>query len=185
VQNWRWVAVTDSRRRTAIAGIHQAANEEYAEGQVELLPDGPPRRRMASALHLIRRMQEVPVHVLVYALDPELEGLDAKDVPPALLYGSVFPAVWSFQLALRARGLGTAPLYVADQAAVNDVVGAPQSAHIACMLPVAFFTGSSFQPARRRPVDEVLSWDRWNWTDPPAGAVSQAGTGWRSRHDLR
>ena len=44
--------------------------------------------------------------------------------PPALLYGSVLPAVWSFQLALRARGLGTAPLHVADQAAVNQVVGA-------------------------------------------------------------
>lgn len=86
------------------------------------------------------------MHVLVYALDPELDGLDGKSVPPALLYGSVFPAVWSFQLALRARGLGTAPLYVADQAAVNEVVGAPQSAHIACLLPVAFFTGSSFQP---------------------------------------
>ncbi|HEV3364987.1 MAG TPA: nitroreductase family protein, partial [Acidimicrobiia bacterium] len=136
-QNWRWVAVTEPQRRAAIAGIHRSANEEYAERRLDSLPDAADRRRMASSLHLIRHLHEVPVHVVVYALDPQLDRLDGQDVPPALLYGSVFPAVWSFQLALRARGLGTAPLHVADQAAVNQVVGAPPSARIASLLPVA------------------------------------------------
>ncbi len=89
-QNWRWVVVTDSERRKAIAEIHRAGNEAYAQRELEVLPDGADRRRMASALHLIRRLHRVPVHVLVYALDPELDGLNGHDVPPALLYGSVF-----------------------------------------------------------------------------------------------
>ncbi len=108
----------------------------------------------------------------MHALDPELDGLNGHDVPPTLLYGSVFPAVWSFQLALRARGLGTAPLYVADQPAVNQVVGAPRSERIASLLPVAFFTGREFQPAHRRPVGDVLSWELWGWDDPVEAPVS-------------
>lgn len=84
-----------------------------------------------------------------------------QPTPPALLYGSIFPAVWSFQLALRSRGLGTAPLAVVNEGEVADVVGAPETAHIASLLPVAYYTGDTFKPARRLPVDEVLYWNHW------------------------
>ena len=106
--------------------------------------------------------------MLAYVLDPDLDALEGA-LPPVLLYGSIFPAVWSFQLALRARGLGTSPLFVPDEPAVSAVVGAPESAHIASLLPVAYYTGESFKPAKRRPVEEVLSWNAWN---PVAGNVS-------------
>jgi nitroreductase len=157
-QNWRWVVVSDPRRREAIAEIHRATNEAYVRGRVAALGEGAERRRMESVLHLIDHLHEVPVHVLAYALDPEPEG---RKLPPVLLYGSVFPAVWSFQLALRARGLGTTPLYVANEAAVAAVVGAPDGAYLASLLPVAYFTGDSFRPAARRPVEEVLYWNAW------------------------
>jgi nitroreductase len=160
-QNWRWVAVTDVDKRQAIAAVHRAANEAFARSQVERLGPGAERRRLDSALYLIAHLHEVPVHVLAYVLDPELEGLEGQ-APPVLLYGSIFPAIWSFQLALRARGLGTSPLFVGDEAAVSAVVGAPADAHIASLLPVAYYTGESFKPARRRPVEEVLAWNAWN-----------------------
>ena len=80
--------------------------------------------------------------------------------------------MWSFQLALRARGLGSAPLYIPDQPAVNEVVGAPASARIASVLPVAYYTGTAFRPAPRRPVDDVLSWDRWD----ASSAATRLGT---------
>jgi nitroreductase len=156
-QNWRWVVVTDDQRRSAIAGIHRAANEDYARRQAASLI-GADRRRLESVLHLIEHLHEVPVHVLAYALDPDTEG---QETPPVLLYGSIFPAVWSFQLALRSRGLGTTPLYVSNEAAVAEVVGAPKGAHVASLLPVAFVTGGSFKPARRRPVEDVVHWNRW------------------------
>jgi nitroreductase len=160
-QNWHWVAVTDDGKRKAIADLHRAANEPFARSQVETLGPGSELRRMNSALYLIEHLHEVPVHVLAYVVDPDLDGLEGQSPPPVLLYGSIFPAVWSFQLALRARGLGTSPLFVADEAAVSAVVGAPENAHIASLLPVAYYTGESFRPATRRPVEEVLSWDQW------------------------
>ena len=160
-QNWHWVAVTDAGKRRAVADIHRAANEGFARGEVARLRPGAALRRMESALYLIEHLHEVPVHVVAYVVDPDLVGLEVQSPPPVVLYGSIFPAVWSFQLALRARGLGTTPLFVADEAAVSAVVGAPDNAHIASLLPVAYYTGESFTSAKRRPVEEVLSWDQW------------------------
>jgi nitroreductase len=69
--------------------------------------------------------------------------------------------VWSFQLALRARGLGTTPLFVADEAPLAEIVGAPANAHLVGLLPVAYYTGTTFKPAARRPLDEVAFGDTW------------------------
>ena len=160
-QNWRWVGVADADTQRAIADIYRLDNEEFARSQVANLQDGAERRRMESVLYLIEHLHEVPMHVLAYVLDPQLVGLAGQPPPPPVLYGSIFPAVWSFQLALRSRGLGTTPLYVADEAAVGQVVGAPNGAHLASLLPVAYYTGKSFKGAPRLPVRDVLSWNRW------------------------
>lgn len=160
-QNWRWVAVTDDRIRKAIGDIHRASNEDFVRDLVATA-EGAELRRLTSALHLIDHLHEVPVHVLAYALDP-----DGLNIPPVVLYGSIFPAVWSFQLALRSRGLGTTPLFVQNEAAVAEVVGAPPEARIAALLPVAYYTGESFKPARRLPVEDVLFWDHWGSAGRP------------------
>jgi nitroreductase len=152
-QNWRFVVVTDETRRKAIGDLHRADNEEFIRGLLAE-SDGAARRRLDSALFLIEHLHEVPVHVLAYVLD---DG----QLPPMVLYGSIFPAVWSFQLALRARGLGTTPVWVESDRAVGEIVGAPAEARLAALLPTAYYTGDTFRPARRRPLDEVLFWDAW------------------------
>jgi nitroreductase len=155
VQNWRWVVVTDEATRKAIGEIHQGAPDTaYVRGLLREA-EGAERRRLESAVYLIDHLHEVPVLVLAYVLEPE-----GAQFPPAVLYGSIFPAVWSFQLALRSRGLGSTPMYV-DPAEVNQVVGAPAGAHLAALLPVAYYTGESFKPARRRPLEDVVFWQRW------------------------
>lgn len=174
VQNWRWLVVTDPALKKAIADIRRSSDETFLRGKVAELGDGPERRRLESALYLLDHLHEVPALVLVYAIDPQLDGLDGQPLPPALLYGSIFPAVWSFQLALRARGLGTTPLAAPEAARVGEIVGAPPDAHLASLLPVAYFTGTTFKPARRRPVEEVTFWDRW-------GTAARSRVGWRRR----
>jgi hypothetical protein len=112
-------------------------------------------------LHLIEHLHEIPVLVVAYVVEPDLPGLGDQAMPPALLYGGAFPAVWSFQLALRARGLGTTPLFVADESELAAIVGAPANAHLVGLLPVAYYTGTTFKPAARRPLDEVAFGDAW------------------------
>jgi nitroreductase len=161
VQSWRWVVVSDEATRKAIADMYRVSNEPYVRGEVERLDDGPERRRLASALHLIEHLHEMPVLVAAYVVEPDLPGLGDQSMPPALLYGGAFPAAWSFQLALRARGLGTTPLFVADEAPLDAIVGAPAGAHLVGLFPVAYYTGTTFKPAARRPLDEVAFADRW------------------------
>ena len=77
--------------------------------------------------------------------------------------GSIQPAVWSFQLALRARGLGstytTLHLNCADEAAA--LLGIPDDIRQAGLLPVAYTLGTDFKPAKRQPLDDILHWDTW------------------------
>jgi nitroreductase len=167
VQTWRWVVVTDEATRKAIAEMYRAANEPYVRGELERLgdadadADSSERRRFASVIDLIERLHEIPVLVAAYVLEPDLPGLGDRAMPPALLYGGAFPAAWSFQLALRARGLGTTPLFVADEAPLAQIVGAPANARLVGLFPVAFYTGTTFRPAARRPLAEVAYGDRW------------------------
>jgi nitroreductase len=81
---------------------------------------------------------------------------------------SIYPAVWSFMLALRSRGLGscitTVHLFRKDEAAA--LLGIPDGFVQSCLVPVAYYTGDDFKPAVRRPVDEITYWDRWGNTSP-------------------
>ena len=79
------------------------------------------------------------------------------------LMGSIYPAMWSFQLALRARGLGsvltTLHLQYEDEAAA--LLGIPDGVIQAGLLPVAYTIGTDFKPAKRRPLDEIVHWEKW------------------------
>jgi nitroreductase len=160
-QNWRWVVVTDPERRWAIADARRRGDVEFLGAEVARLGPGAERRRLESSLYLLEHLHEVPALVLVYVVDPGLPGLGGQRMPPALLYGSVFPAIWSFQLALRSRRVGSTLMGVVDEKPLSAIVGAPDHARIASLLPVAYYTGETFRPAPRRPVDDVLSWERW------------------------
>ncbi|GIS69362.1 MAG: hypothetical protein CM1200mP9_01830 [Gammaproteobacteria bacterium] len=78
-------------------------------------------------------------------------------------YASIYPAVWSFQLALRARGLGscltTLHLAHADDAAA--LLGIPDGITQTALLPVAYTLGTDFKPAKRSPVSEITHWNSW------------------------
>ena len=79
------------------------------------------------------------------------------------LWGSLLPAVWSFMLAARARGLGTAwtTLHLVYEAEVAELLGLPDGIRQAALIPTAYYTGTDFRAAARQPLDEVVHWDHW------------------------
>jgi nitroreductase len=157
-QAWRWVVVADADKRRALAKLYQSPPPEAnigAETPSTALTDPPQRRRvMASVRFLIEHMHEVPLLVVPCTLNA---GGAAGWGP------SIYPAVWSFMLALRSRGLGsvitTAHLYREQEAAA--LLGIPKEYVQACMLPVAYYAGDGFRPAVRRSLDEVAFLDSW------------------------
>jgi nitroreductase len=78
------------------------------------------------------------------------------------MYASILPAVWSFQLALRSRGLGSVltTAHQADQEAMATILGIPTSWHQTALLPVAYTTGGDFSRSPRKPVRDVIVWNR-------------------------
>ena len=95
--------------------------------------------------------------------DPALRH-EIAELYRAALYGSIFPAVWNFQLALHTRGYGTCitTLHLHREEEVRRLLGIPETYVQGCLLPVGRIrAGHTFRPARRLPVGEVVTRDRW------------------------
>ncbi len=69
---------------------------------------------------------------------------------PRQLYGSILPAAWSMMLALRSRGLGSAwtTLHLMYEEEAAAVLGIPSNIAQCALLPVAYYTGTDFKPAK-------------------------------------
>ena len=83
-------------------------------------------------------------------------------------YGSIWPAVWSFMLALRSRGLGSAltTMHLAMEREVGDLLDIPDMVTQIGLVPVAYFTGETFKPAARKPAQDVTYWNEWKNKSP-------------------
>ena len=157
-QRWRWVVVDDPERKQGLADIWRRT---YAGPRAPITEDPALRRIMASSDHLAEVMHRVPVLVVPCLLDrPPVER-----GPHALadFYGSGLPAVWSFMLAARLHGLGTAMTtqHLAKEEAAADLLGIPHTVTQLALIPVAFTIGDRFRPAPRRPVDEIIYRNSW------------------------
>ena len=81
------------------------------------------------------------------------------------MYGSIYPAVWNFQLALHTRGYGTCitTLHLLREVESRALLGIPDTYVQGCLLPVARLqAGTTFRPAPRKPLDEVVVVDTWD-----------------------
>ncbi len=164
-QGWRWIVVTDADTRMALAELYRKGVGSYLDDAYrEATASGATQdsRVFDSARYLAARLQDAPVHVIPCILADYIPA----DAPPRAwggLMGSIFPAMWSFQLALRARGLGsvltTLHLKYEDEAAA--LLGIPDGVVQAGLLPVAYTIGTDFKPAKRRPLEEITHWEKW------------------------
>ena len=117
------------------------------------------QKMMSSVEYLIDHIQEAPIHVV-----PCVVGRVAAAASPSWIsshFGSIYPAVWSLQLALRSRGLGTCitTAHLGYEEEATKVLGIPfEHKTQVCLLPVAYYQGHEFPPAKRRPMDEVVFW---------------------------
>ncbi|WP_219508433.1 nitroreductase family protein [Nonomuraea ceibae] len=168
-QGWEWVVVTDPATRARIGDYYGRSVRAYhASGSSagNLFQDDPARaevqrRVSSSSAYLGEHMGEVPVLVL-----PCIRVPDGKlpEGSQAGLWGSLLPAAWSYMLAARARGLGTAwtTLHLAYEREVAELLGLPGDVRQGALIPTAYYTGDTFKPARRRPLDEVLHLNHWS-----------------------
>ena len=166
-QGWRFVVVTDADKRKALADMYlEAWNTVYGGGDAAVagVPEdkqAQQRRVLSSADYLAQNLHRVPVHVV-----PCILGKPGDSGGAAIwagFLGSILPAVWSFQLALRSRGLGSVltTLHLFHEQKAAELLGIPDTVTQVALVPVAYTKGTDFKPATRRPAKEITYWDSW------------------------
>jgi nitroreductase len=163
-QGWRWIVVDDPDLKKKIADCYRAGGDGYLEEGLKIVEASghkQTQRVMTSAMWLVENLERVPVFLIPCIKDPP-----TPDSPPALVagqWGSIFPAVWSFQLALRARGLGSTitTLHLNKEKEVAELLGIPDDVGQVALLPVGYTKGTDFKRAERGPVERITHWNGW------------------------
>ena len=166
-QGWKWLIVTDAEKKARIAEYYKQAWYDYSR-EVGRFTSGVQRstqmqRVVSSAQYLADHMGEVPMMIFACI---EGRATNSFSASGAGIYGSVIPAAWSLMLALRARGIGTAwtTLHLTYEKECNEILGIPDDVTTAVLLPVAYFSGETFQKADRVPAGELTYWESWGDT---------------------
>jgi len=156
----RWMIIDDPDKKAAIATRFAEVGRPYLAMNSEVRGDDRSQRVIGSANFLVDHLAEVPALVLALRLDPA--PLAAQGAAAAY-YGSVLPGVWSFQLAARARGIGSAwtTFHLEHEAEIAQLLGIPPTVTQVCLLAVGYYTGSTFTPAPRRPAEEITFLNTW------------------------
>jgi nitroreductase len=167
----RFVIVTDADKRRAVGEIYQQCFNIYKSmdgvyiGSIDKGSEdmnAQQQRSANSADFLGDHMGDAPALVLACTETGRLDGAPA--MMSASMGANVMPAMWSFMLAARARGLGTAwtTVHLMMEQQMADVLGIPFDAvQQICLSPVAFTKGTDFKAAARPEPDSIIHWNGW------------------------
>jgi nitroreductase len=156
-QGWHFVLVADAGRKKALADLYRKSKQQNDPATF------PPehQRLMDASAYLAARLHEVPV-LLIPCIEGRTEN--ATFLQQAVTWASILPATWSFMLAARARGLGTAwtSLHLAYEQDAAAILGIPyEQVMQVALIPVAHTIGTDFKPGPRIPTDQRVHWDSW------------------------
>jgi nitroreductase len=162
-QAWRFLLVDDADIKAQLGPLYRDSigrlwDTFYADrlAQARSAPDDPDSKSMLlvqrSAQHLADHFEDVPLFLVAFTRGDESGG-------------SIFPAVWSAQLAARAEGVGSALTSVlgsfhGEQA--MKILGVPPGKGwtMSCLVSFGYPTGR-WGVAVRRPVQEVAYRNTW------------------------
>ncbi len=153
---WHFIVITDPAQREALASVYRKSIDALSS-EASVIPS----RIQDSAHYLADHLHEVPV-LIVPCIEGRTENLPT--LRQATIWSSIMPAVWSFMLAARSRGLGTVltTVHLANEREAADVLGIPYERIMqTSLLPIAYTLGTSFKPAARKPLSSVLHRDHW------------------------
>ncbi|KUH84844.1 nitroreductase family protein [Mycobacterium sp. IS-1556] len=167
-QGWQWVFVDEPDKKKALADIYRTSWKLYRTMPEPEYTDGDSRgeRRQAvvsSAEYLAENMEMVP-WLLIPCLEGRVDG--APGAGSASFWGSLLPAAWSYMLALRSRGLGSAwttlHLLGDGEKQAAELLGIPHDKYSqGGLFPIAYTKGTDFRPAKRLPVEQIAHFNSW------------------------
>jgi nitroreductase len=163
LHRYHFVVVTDQDKRARLGDLYKKAYFELYLPQHNTQSRQENARLLESATYLAEHLHAVPVHIIP-CIESRVE--DKGCFRQATIYGSILPATWSLMLALRAHSLGSAwtTLHILYEKEAAALLGIPDRMTQAALIPVAYYTGDDFKPARRLPARERTYWNGWEQT---------------------
>ncbi|MFN8021853.1 MAG: nitroreductase family protein [Acidimicrobiales bacterium] len=167
----QFVVVRDEAKRKAIGEVYRQCYSMYQTmdgvyirtiDKGEESANAQQQRSADSADFLGEHMGDAPALIIPCNAGGRLDSMPA--MVTASMAANVMPAMWSFMLAARARGLGTCwtTVHLFMEQAVADIVGIPfDSVQQICLSPLAYTKGTDFKPASRPAADSIIHWDQW------------------------
>lgn len=170
MQGWGWIIVRDPSRKREIGEWYlgymdamyggfnpddltggQRAVYETGSGTATWVARrtdvGVDDRNYRAAMHLAHHLADVPAIVF-----PVLRGGGPLS--------SILGAVQNLMLAARAFGIGS--VLVGGPPHADELLGLPQGVSgVNVMVPLGYPARGDFSQPRRRPVEEVVHWERW------------------------
>jgi len=167
LNTWKWVLVDDRATIQKISALYNQALDDFVASLGEATGDNyqgahiPGFEKIdASVDYLRQHLGEVPM-VAFPLMAGRPEG--ASVFYQASQWGSILQSVWSFFLALRTRGMGSAwtTAHLHREAEFAELLNIPPHYTQTGLFPIAYTKGLDFKKAWRSPVSEVASWNRF------------------------
>jgi nitroreductase len=174
LNTWRWIVVDDRATIDELARLYCLGMDDYIAtfgeaGYAGANVEGADRIT-TSTYHLRENFHRLPA-VLIPLVAGRTDGAASNTFYQASTWGSVIQAVWSFMLALRARGLGSAwtTAHLWREKEVDELLGIPHDRYMQVgMFPIAYTIGTDFKPGHRTASNEILRWNRFDGSSNPA-----------------
>lgn len=166
-QHWSFVIVDDPAKKQALADLYGKAFDPYVGASNNDFGIGDTRTNRAGAIKDSATFLRENFHRAPYLVIPCMEGRVPEKLPvfaQASQWGSLLPAFWSFMLAARARGLGTAwtTLHLVYEREAADILGIPfDKITQGGLTPLAYTVGTDFKPAPRLESEGLTHWNTW------------------------
>ena len=157
----RWLVIRNPDLKKELGRLYAEVGSGFVAARGRLTGSGHPKEKVVSSgAHLVENYGNTPALVLC-----AIWGLHDNSGRPGL-FDSGIQAAWSFNLALRARGLGTvyATMLNSKKDEVAALLGIPAGVTTLVCFPVAYTKGHDFSPVPRRPASEITYFDKWGFT---------------------
>ena len=167
----RWLVIRDQDLKNQLGELYAEVGTLFVNARGRLDGTGHPKEQVvSSSAYLVENFANVPVLVMC-----AIWGIHDNSGRPGL-FDSAIPSAWSFNLALRSRGLGTAYATMLNNKTdeVSELLGIPKGVTTLVCFPVAHTIGHDFSPAPRRPAAQITYFDQWGFTRELASADGSA-----------
>ncbi len=166
-QGWHFMIVGDPAKKKALADLYGKHFDPYVNAPGATYAQGDTRAERTAAVKSSATYLRENFHRAPWLVIPIAEGRLPEQTPTfmqASWWGSILPAFWSFMLAARARGLGTAwtTLHLPSEREAAEILGIPFDRYTqGGMTPLAYTLGTDFKPGPRLDSASLVHWDTW------------------------